>query len=154
MAHERTSKFANDRCLAVATTVNGKTELVCTTHVPGNEKLQSDINEGRFRAPDREEFQRAATFAEQTTTFHRPNIEEFVDQGPTLLDRLESIGGEAPERRELPFDMEALARMVGQQTAPGSAGGPAPTTSSSGGFDAEDAVKLAIQIAQIAAMFA
>lgn len=49
-------------CYSVEVDFGGKPTEICTTHVPGNERLTTDIEAGRLRQPTSDEVRRALEY--------------------------------------------------------------------------------------------
>lgn len=46
-------------CYSVGVTIGGQKHEICTTDVPGNESLKTDIESGKVRSPTKKEVDRA-----------------------------------------------------------------------------------------------
>ena len=61
-------------CYSIGINIKGEEHEICTTHVPGNEKLREDIEKGIKRRPDPQEIQRAIDFFKKSGGQNIPNF--------------------------------------------------------------------------------
>ena len=59
-------------CFSIGITIDGKERTICTTHVPGNEALRSDVEAGRLRELTDEEIKRAVEYEKRYPGKHVP----------------------------------------------------------------------------------
>jgi len=67
-------------CYSIGVTIDGREQTICTTHVPGNERLRQDIEAGKTRALAPDEVSRAVEYFKKTRA--NGGLRHRLDESP------------------------------------------------------------------------
>jgi hypothetical protein len=67
-------------CVTRGVQLDGREELLCLSHVPGNEALRHAREAGQTREPSHEEVQRAIDYFQRSRGRNRSSVAHEIDQ--------------------------------------------------------------------------